>query len=189
MEARRVTCVLAHGLVRLGLVFAVAITPALAQTGATTGLTGRVTDATGAALRGTSVTVQSVDTGAERVVNTNDQGTWEVRFLSPGTYVLTFELTGFKTLRREGVMVSTGEMATVDVVLEVGDVTEAVEVTADARDDRRRSATVGRTLDRRELESLPTSAATSRSCWRSSQASRPTSASCSRTTTRRSRRA
>ena len=134
----------------------VAITPALAQTGATTGLTGRVTDATGAALRGTSVTVQSVDTGAERVVNTNDQGAWEVRFLSPGTYVLTFELTGFKTLRRDGVTVSTAEMGTVDIVLEVGAITEAIDVTADAGMTST-SATLVRTLDRRELESLPTS--------------------------------
>jgi Carboxypeptidase regulatory-like domain len=155
MEARRVTCVLAHGLVRLGLVFAVAITPALAQTGATTGLTGRVTDSTGAALAGTSVTARNVDTGAERVVNTNDQGAWEVRFLTPGTYVLTFELTGFKTLRRDGVTVSTAVMSTVDVVLQVGAITEAIEVTADAGMTST-SATLVRTLDRRELESLPT---------------------------------
>ena len=156
MEARRVTCLLAHGLASLGLVFAVAITPALAQTSATTGLTGRVTDSTGAALRGTSVTARNVDTGAERVVNTNDQGAWEVRFLSPGTYVLTFELTGFKTLRRDGVTVSTAEMSTVDVVLEVGALTEAIEVTADAGMTST-SATLMRALDRRELESLPTS--------------------------------
>ena len=132
MQARRVSRMLAHRVAGLGLAFALTITPALAQTGATTGLTGRVTDATGAALPGTTITVRSVDTGAERAVSTNAEGAWEVRFLSPGTYALTFELTGFKTLRRDGVTVSTAEMATLDVVLEVGALSETIDVTADA---------------------------------------------------------
>ena len=57
-------------------------------------------------------------------------GDWEARFLTPGTYRITFELTGFRTLRREGITVSTAEMATVNVTLEVGALAEAVEVTA-----------------------------------------------------------
>ena len=76
---------------------------------------GRVTDSSAAAVPGVAVTLTNVDTGSVRAVTTNSTGDWEARFLTPGTYRITFELTGFKTLRREGITVSTAEMATVDV--------------------------------------------------------------------------
>jgi hypothetical protein len=131
--------------------------PAPAQTGATTGLMGRVTDSSGAAIPGATVTVVNVDTGSERVVTTGATGDWEVRFLPPGTYRATFELTGFKPLRREGLTVSTAEMATVQVVLEIGTLSEAVEVRANAEMVSSGSMTIARTLDQKELEALPTS--------------------------------
>jgi hypothetical protein len=142
----------------IGLAFTFAITPVLAQTGANTGLTGRVTDSTGAAMPGVTVTVSNVDTGSERVVTTSSTGDWEARFLSPGTYRVTFEMSGFKPLRREGVTVTTAEMVTLNAALEVGTMAEAIEVRADAEMVSSTSSTVIRTLDRKELESLPTSA-------------------------------
>ncbi len=132
--------------------------PAAAQTGASTGLSGRVTDGSGAAIPGARVTINHPDTGFERAVTATAAGDWEARFLAPGSYRLTFEFRGFKTLRRDGVVVTTGELATVNVTLQVGNVAEAVEVTADARMITDGSATIGRTLDQKELESLPTSA-------------------------------
>lgn len=132
--------------------------PTLAQSGASTGLSGRVTDSTGAAVPGATVTVVNVGTGSERVATTNDTGDWEARFLFPGTHRVSFEMAGFKTLRRDGVTVSTAEMATVNVVLEIGGVTEAVQVTANAEMVSSGSMTMVRTLDQKELEALPTSA-------------------------------
>jgi hypothetical protein len=158
MEARYARRVIANVLAGIGMVLALGTEPAEAQTGATTGLSGRVADPTGGALPDATVTVESADTGTGRTVTTNERGEWEVRFLPPGGYVVTFELKGFKTLRRDGVAVSTAEMRTVDAVMEVGAVTEAVQVTANAEMVSSTSATVVRTLDRRELESLPTSA-------------------------------
>ena len=99
---------------------------ALAQAGASTGLMGRVTDSSGAGVPGVAVTLTNVDTGGERTVTTNHRrlgGALPV----PRHLRITFELTGFKTLRREGVTVSTAEMATVDVALEVGALAEAIE--------------------------------------------------------------
>jgi hypothetical protein len=142
----------------VGAALLLAAAPARAQTGATTGLTGRVTDASGGAIPGATVTVRSLDTGSERVVRTSPTGNWEVRFLPPGDYSVTFESSGFKTLRRDGVNVTTAEMGTVDVALEVGQMAEAVEVTADAAMVSASSATIVRTLDSKELEALPTSA-------------------------------
>jgi hypothetical protein len=132
--------------------------PATAQTGATTGLTGRVTDSTGAAVAGVTVTVHNVDTGSQRVVTTDTIGAWEARFLPVGRYRVTFELFGFRPVRREGVSVTTAEMVAVDAVLEVGTVAEAIEVNAAGAMVSSSSATIVRTLDSKELEALPTSA-------------------------------
>ena len=138
--------------------------PALAQSGATTGLTGRVTDSSGAAVPGVSVTLTSVETGSERTVTTNGTGAWEARFLSPGTYRITFTLTGFRTLRREGITVSTAEMATADVTLEVGSLAEAIEVTANV-EMVSSGMTTARTLDQRSSMRCHRRRVTSPSCW------------------------
>jgi hypothetical protein len=155
-NARRRRAILGFGL--FGLFLLVAVPTASAQTGATTGLTGRVTDESGAATAGVTVTITNVDTGSQRVVTTNLSGDWDARFLPLGRYRVTFELTGFRTLRREGLTVTTAEMIPVDAVLEVGTVTETVEVTAGGGMVSSSSATIVRTLDQKELESLPTSA-------------------------------
>jgi len=97
------------------------------------------------------------DTGERRVVTTNESGDWEARFLTPGTYQVIFERAGFKKLVRDGIVVSTAEIATLNVALEVGDVAQSIEVVAGAELVSSSSATVVRTLDRKELEALPTS--------------------------------
>ncbi|HKQ72285.1 MAG TPA: carboxypeptidase-like regulatory domain-containing protein [Blastocatellia bacterium] len=139
-------------------IFAMALTPVLGQTGANTGLTGRVADPNGASIVGATVTLTKVDTGERRTVKTNSDGDWEARFLSPGTYRLVFEGQGFKKLARDGVTVTTAEMVVVNVRLEVGALDQVVEVTANAEMGSSGSATIVRTLDRKELEGLPTSA-------------------------------
>ena len=143
---------------QLVLSFGLAIGVAHAQSGAGSGLAGRVADSTGASMAGVSVTVSRPDTGFERTTTTNASGDWEARFLQPGAYNIAFEHAGFKALRREHVLVTTGQMAAVDVVLEVGNISEAVAVSADARMVSGDSAAIARTLDRKELEALPTSA-------------------------------
>ena len=80
------------------VLLAVVMPPATAQTGAETGLRGRVSDPSGASIPGTTVTLLQAETGAERVVTTNELGDWQARFLSPGPYRGTFEITGFKKL-------------------------------------------------------------------------------------------
>jgi hypothetical protein len=142
----------------LALLLTFGIDSAWAQIGASTGLMGRVTDSSGAAVPGVAVTIVNVDTGSDRRVTTNPSGDWEARFLNPGTYRIVFELTGFKALRREGVTVSTAAMGTVNVALEIGGLAEAVEVVANAEMVSSGSMTTARTLDQKELESLPTSA-------------------------------
>ena len=107
----------------LSIVVGVSLTAGLthAQTGANTGLQGRVTDPSGAAMPGVSVSLVRVETGERRTAETNETGDWEARFLTPGSYQLSFERTGFKKLIRDGVSVTTLEMGTVNVELPVGE--------------------------------------------------------------------
>jgi hypothetical protein len=146
-----------QALLGLIVVTLLAFAPLLAQTGANTGLRGRVTDQSGAVIPGTAVTVTKADTGERRTTTTNATGDWEVRFLTAGPYSVTFENQGFKKLTRSGVTVTTSELATLDVQMDLGELGQTVEVTADAQMISSSSATVVRTLDRRELEDLPTS--------------------------------
>jgi hypothetical protein len=71
---------------------------------------------------------------------------------------LTFDRLGFRTLQRDGVSVTTSEMSLVNVALALGNATEAVQVTASADMVSSGSATIVRTLNREELDHLPTSA-------------------------------
>ncbi len=150
--------VMARGFAVVCVIFTIAITPVLAQTGANTGLAGQVADQNGATISGATVTLTRVDTGEKRTIKTDSAGRWEARFLSPGTYRLVFEGQGFKKLSRDGVSVTTAEMVTVNAQLEVGSVDQTIEVTANGEMVSSGSATIVRTLDRRELEGLPTSA-------------------------------
>jgi hypothetical protein len=145
-------------LVALASVLLLCGAPVHAQTASNTGLEGRVTDQTGAVLAGVTVTVHNADTGSERLVTTGADGAWEARFLAPGRYRLDFELDAFRPLQRDGVAVTTSEMRTVDVVLELGGTSDVVQVTANASMLSTGSATIARTLDRRELDNLPTAA-------------------------------
>ena len=129
-----------------------------AQSGAGSGLSGHVTDTTGASMAGVTVRLTRPEDGFERTTLSRETGDWEARFLPPGTYHASFEHPGFKTLQRDGVIVTTGQLGVVDVTLEVGDITESVAVTADGRMLSADSAAIARTLDRKELEALPTSA-------------------------------
>ena len=158
MRATQVRRLASLGGAALALLLIFMLESALAQAGASTGLMGRVTDSSGAGVPGVAVTLSNLDTGIDRTATTSATGEWEARFLTLGTYRITFELTGFKTLKRDGVTVSTGEMATVDVALELGTLAEAVEVHANAEMVTSGSMTVQRTLDQKELDSLPTSA-------------------------------
>ena len=139
------------------LFITIAAQPAIAQTGANTGLGGTVTDATSASIPGTTVTVTQLETSETRVVTSNELGGWEARFLSPGPYQLTFERDGFKKLTQTGITVTTAEIGRVNVALELGDLVETIEVAANAEIISANSATIVNTLTQRELEAIPTS--------------------------------
>src|SRR5437870_7578355 len=96
-------------------------------TGAAT-IVGTVTDATGALVPGAKVTVVNTETGFNFEGVTNNDGYYYVPYLRPGIYNVTIEAQGFKKYLREGIELRTNDQPRIDVKLDVGSLSEAVEV-------------------------------------------------------------
>ena len=119
-------------------VFAIAIlavpTLTFAQTERGT-ITGVVMDSTKAAVPGVSVKVINTGTNVATTVVSSESGSYSAANLPPGTYRIEATLQGFQTSNVEGVILNAGTTARVDVTLNLGSVTESVNVVADERDD------------------------------------------------------
>ena len=130
-------------------------TPATAQTnyGAVRGL---VSDPQGSVLPSASVTVTNEQTHVARKSLTNTGGEYLFTALDPGTYTITIIAPGFSKIRQTAVVVSIGNISTVDAALKTGDVTQEVIVTGDT-DPLIDTATAseGQTFDTQKLQDLP----------------------------------
>ena len=124
---RRVSRAFFHRLAVIGTTVASlgAVLPAAAQTGS---LAGMATDALGAAAPGVTVAAQPM-LGPPVVVTTDATGGYLLT-LDPGTYTVTFTLSGFETQRREGVQVAAGRSDVLDVMLPLAAIAEQVDVVA-----------------------------------------------------------
>jgi Carboxypeptidase regulatory-like domain len=116
---------------------------------------GTVTDASGAAVPNASVTIRNIDTGTERQITSDESGVYRAPLLPLGNYRVTVEAPNFKRLVREGITLTTGQTATVDLALEAGGVAETVTITADSPIADPAKIDVGRVLDAREVQNLP----------------------------------
>jgi hypothetical protein len=146
---------------RISAVLAVAVTVTLAlvlagPAGAqvTTGtIEGRIVDTQQLPVPGVTVTVTGPQ-GARTVVTDTD-GRFQAPFLTPGTYTVRAELTGFRPIVRENITVSLNQTVDLGLRLEPGGVTETVNVTAASPVVDMRTTTVGGVLDSTTLEHLP----------------------------------
>lgn len=128
-----------------------------AQTAGTATLVGNITDSTGAIVAGAKVTAVSQSTAFVSEAVANSEGAYYVPYLAPGTYRLSVENAGFKKYVREGVIVRTGEMPRIDVLLEVGAVTESISVTGAPPLLETETSTSGQVLDGDLLVKIPVS--------------------------------
>ena len=121
---------------KLALALAVVVLlPSLARAQAVTGasIAGTVKDASGAVLPGVSVEASSPALIEKvRSVTTDSSGQYKIENLRPGMYAVTFTLSGFSTVRREGIELSGTFVATVNVDLAVGNVSETITVTSES---------------------------------------------------------
>ena len=134
------------------IVLSVLSSPAFAQSA----ITGVVRDASGAVLPGVTVEAAS-DVLIEKVktVTSDGQGVYRIIDLRPGTYVVSFVLPGFQTIRRDGIVLSAEFTATVNAELKVGEVSEAITVTGEAPVVDTTTAVHTAVLDREKIDVLP----------------------------------
>ena len=103
----------------------------LAQSGRGT-ILGTVSDPTGAVMPQVAVTVTNVETNVKAVVDTDELGNYRAPSLIPGPYSVTFEKAGFKSFKREGIVLVLDATVRVDAEMAVGAVGQSVEVVANA---------------------------------------------------------
>src|SRR3954447_21501307 len=118
-------------------------------------ITGRVTDASGAAAPDVAVTATNVSTNASRRTVTTETGDYSFPSLPPGTYTVRVEKSGFKVTESKNVPVSVQQSVRLDFTLIVGQVSESISVEASAVQLESETATVGTVIDNKRIVELP----------------------------------
>ena len=131
-----------------------AATPAFAQVDTGT-ILGTVKDASGGVVAGAKVTLTHEGQNFTLTRTTRSDGTYVFTPIRTGTYVLEVESQGFRKAVRRGIELNIQQQAAIDVVLETGQLEEAVEVTADAPLLQSETGEVGQTLTADTIEDLP----------------------------------
>ena len=116
---------------------------------------GNVKDAQGGTLPGVVLTAVNTGTGLKVEATSDETGAYAFRNLLPGTYDVTASLTGFREHQEKGIPVSAGNPARVDVTLEIGAMTETVEVVSNTTLLQTDKADISTELSSKELTSLP----------------------------------
>jgi hypothetical protein len=118
-------------------------------------VSGQVTDPSGAAVVGAAISLTDSSQGVSRTTTANDDGRYVLVNVPPGTYVLSVSKTGFRATKIVAQNIQVGVSSTVNVVLEIGSVTETIEVTATNAELQTMNATIGNSVSGDALESLP----------------------------------
>jgi hypothetical protein len=154
MDSRMLLC--SRRVALLLAVLAIVCAPVLlAQTAGTSGLTGTVTDPSGAAVPNVTVTLTSSDTNQARTATTGGDGVYRFSLLPPGTYNLRFAASGFKTSEVSAVTLNVTENPVLDRKLEVGAQTEQVTVIASAETLQTATSSLGTTVGAGQVSTLP----------------------------------
>jgi len=125
------------------------------QAVSTSQITGTVKDQTGAVLPGAEVTATQTDTSAKRAVVSDETGSFILTNLPIGPYRLEVSLPGFRTYVQTGIVLQVGSNPFIPVTLAVGQISEQVEVAADAALVETRSTGVGQVIDNQRVLELP----------------------------------
>ena len=121
----------------------------------TSTIQGMISDPSGAAVPGASVRVTNEATGVAHNGESGPQGYYRLQDLLAGTYDLQVAYPGFKTLVREGIVLTAESVLNIDLKLEVGKATQTVEVTAEVPQVETTEARISEVLGATQVESLP----------------------------------
>jgi len=119
------------------------------------GIRGVVQDPGGAVIGDAKVSLVNQATNVSRATLSNGQGEYAFASVDPATYKLVVESPGFKRFEHMDIVIGTQEFVTLDAKMEVGAVSESIQVTADVSLIETANASQGQVLDRQKLEDLP----------------------------------
>ena len=123
--------------------------------GQTAQITGMVRDASGTLVPGAKIVVRNVATNVESPTVTNDQGYYTIPSLNPGTYEISIQKTGFRTVNQTGVELNVAQVARMDFDLQIGEVRETVTIAAEAPILTTERATIGQVIGSKKILDLP----------------------------------
>ena len=109
----------------------------------------------GAVIVAADVSLVNTDTGVTQTAQTNESGAFNFTLVQPGTYELACESVGFKAYRQSGLVMETGLTKTVTIQLEIGEITETIEVTGSAPLLETENTTVGQFIERTTVAQMP----------------------------------
>ena len=118
-------------------------------------LVGTVLDPTGAAIPNAAVTATNMATNLSRTAPSNERGDYTITYLPPGSYQVSAECAGFKRTVAGPVPLLVEQTARLDLVLEVGWISESIEVKASAVLVNSETSAVGQVIDQSQMQSLP----------------------------------
>jgi hypothetical protein len=151
-SAEKVSAVVAVlTLLAVSMVFA---SPACAQVSGAT-LTGTVKDSSGAVIPNAQVAITDVATGVTRTVSSGSAGLYTAPNLLPGTYEIRVTATGFSTQLQKGITLTVGAQQVLDFTMQVGQVTQTVEVTTEAPTVELTSSTISAMVNATTVRELP----------------------------------
>ena len=132
------------------VLIAVCSSTAAAQT-STSRITGRVVDAKQASVAGASVTITNDATGVSQTQTTTESGVYAFEALPVGDYTITVEQNGFKKFVKTGNHLEVNNPLTVDVALEIGQVSETVTVQGGPEQLQTANATIGNVIEQKAI--------------------------------------
>ena len=127
----------------------------LAQSTGTATLVGNVTDPTGATVAGAKVTVLNTGSGFLSESTTKADGSYYVPYLNPGAYRLTIETSGFKKYVQDGITLRTNESPRIDVTMEIGTLSDTINVKASTPLLETETSSTGQIMDGETVVKLP----------------------------------
>jgi Carboxypeptidase regulatory-like domain len=140
--------------VALLLALFASVVPAHAQTPSGE-ISGTVVDSSGLPVPGATITLTNQATNVVRVVQTNEVGLYVISAIPPGTYDLKAELTGFRTVERKGVVVQVGSANRLAFTMDVGNLSETLEVVAHSPLIQTENAAISTVIENRAIVELP----------------------------------
>ena len=131
--------------------------PVTAQTSGNGNINGTISDKSGAAVPNVTVVVLNVDTGVSRTLTTNNDGSYAANFLLPGHYEVTASGSGFGKVDRKNLVLTVGQILTVDVTLPPASVSTEVIVTSESPLVDTDKTEVAQTIDQSFISNIPVS--------------------------------